>query len=131
LKNSRLDKFANNIEINFDLAANTQVKAMEAIEQGQRDIGFWHLQNASDFMRNGHALTNLERLRIRDFASINAVKSYIDGAELIFPQMKLIIDQQKKLMPKYHQNSYYKKEIHIFMVILIIVLKLQLNLQHK
>jgi DNA topoisomerase VI subunit B len=43
LKNSRLDRFANNIQINFDLAANAQVKAMETIEHRQRDIGFWHL----------------------------------------------------------------------------------------
>jgi hypothetical protein len=43
LKYSRLDRFANTIEINFDLAANAQVKSMEIIEQVQRDIGFWHL----------------------------------------------------------------------------------------
>jgi hypothetical protein len=36
LKNSRLDKFANNIEINFDLARNAQLKAIEALEQGER-----------------------------------------------------------------------------------------------
>jgi hypothetical protein len=87
----------NTLEINFDL---------EAIEQGQRDLGFWHLQNASDFMRNDHALANLERLRIRDSAFANAVKGYIDGAELIFFQLKSIIDQQKKVIPKYYQNSY-------------------------
>jgi hypothetical protein len=40
LKNSKLDRFANTLEINFDLAANAQVKAIEAIEQGQRDIIF-------------------------------------------------------------------------------------------
>jgi hypothetical protein len=65
LKNSRLDKFANNIEINFNLAANAQLKAMEALEQGEGDLGNWHLQNSSDFIRNGHALANLERLKIR------------------------------------------------------------------
>jgi hypothetical protein len=43
-------------------------------------------------IRNSHALANLERLRIRDSASANAVKNYIDGAELISPQMKAIID---------------------------------------
>jgi hypothetical protein len=85
------------------------VKAMESIQQGERDLGFWHLQNPSDFMRDGHALTNFERLRIRDSVSANAVKNYIDGVELISFQMRSIIDQQKKLMPKYHQNSYYKK----------------------
>jgi hypothetical protein len=68
---------------------------MEAIEQGQRDIGFWHLQNASDFIKNDHALANIERLRIRDSASANTVKNYIDGVELISPQIKIIIDQQK------------------------------------
>jgi hypothetical protein len=51
----------------------------------------------------------LERLRIRDSVSANAVKNYIDGAELISPQMKSIIDQQKKLMPKNYQNSYYRR----------------------
>jgi hypothetical protein len=40
LKNSKLDRFADILEINFDLVANAQVKAIEAIEQGQRDIGF-------------------------------------------------------------------------------------------
>jgi hypothetical protein len=46
LKCSRLDKFANNVEINFDLAGNAQLKAIEALEQGKRDIRFWHLQMA-------------------------------------------------------------------------------------
>jgi hypothetical protein len=64
LKNNRLDKFASNVEINFDLVGNAQLKAIEALEQGERDVGFWQLQNASDFIRNGHALANLERLRI-------------------------------------------------------------------
>jgi hypothetical protein len=39
---------------------NAQVKTMEAIEQGERDIGFWHLQNALDFMCNGHTLVNFD-----------------------------------------------------------------------
>jgi hypothetical protein len=60
LKYSKIDKFANNLEINLDLAAN-------------------------------------------------AVKSYIDGAELISPQMKQIIENQKKLMPRNYQNFYYKR----------------------
>jgi hypothetical protein len=97
------------VEINLDLAANAQIKAMKAIDQGARDLGFWHLQNISDFMRNRHALVNLERFRIKDSASANSVKSYIDGVELIFPQIKFITDQQKKLMPKYYQSSYYKR----------------------
>jgi hypothetical protein len=73
------------------------------------DVGFWHLQNASDFIRNGHALANLKRIEIRDFMASNAVKSYIDGAELISPQMKQIIENQKKLMPRNYQNSFYKR----------------------
>jgi hypothetical protein len=52
----------------------------------------------------------MERLKIKDSASANAVKNYIDGAELISPHTKsIIIDQQKKLMLKYYQNSYYKR----------------------
>jgi hypothetical protein len=85
LKYSKMDKFATNLEINLDLAANAQIKAAEAIEQGQMEIGFWHLQNASDFIRNGHALENLKRIEIRDPTAANAVKSYIDGAESISP----------------------------------------------
>jgi hypothetical protein len=86
LKYSKLDKFANTLEINLYLVANAQIKAVEAIEQGHTDIGFWHLQNASDFIRNGHAIANLKRIEIRDPASENAVKNYIDGAELISPK---------------------------------------------
>jgi hypothetical protein len=52
LKYSKMDKFANILEFNLDIAANAQIKAAKAIEQGQTDIGFWHLQNASDFIRN-------------------------------------------------------------------------------
>jgi virulence-associated protein VapD len=43
-----LDRFANTLEIIFELAADSQVKAIEAIQQGQRDIKFLHLQNASE-----------------------------------------------------------------------------------
>jgi hypothetical protein len=109
LKYSKLHKFANNIEINFDLTGNAQLKVMEALEQEEKKISYWHMQNASDFIRNGCALANLERLKIKDPTSANAVKNYIDGAELISPQMKSVIDQQKKLMFKYYQNSYYKR----------------------
>jgi hypothetical protein len=89
------------------------LKALESFEQTEPDLGYWHLQNSSDFIRNGHALANLERLKIRDPTSTNAIKNYIDGAELISPQMKPIIDQNKKLMPKYYQNSYSNK-IYVF-----------------
>jgi hypothetical protein len=109
LKNSRLDKFVNNIEINFDLATNAQLKALEAFEQADPDVGYWHIKNSSEFIRNAHALSNLERLKIRDPSSANAIKNHIEGADLISPQMKSIIDSQKKLTPKYYQNSYYKR----------------------
>jgi hypothetical protein len=75
LKYSKKDKFTTNLEINLDLEANAQIKAAEAIKQGQTDIGFWHLQNASDFIRNAHALANLKRIEIRDPTAANAVKS--------------------------------------------------------
>jgi hypothetical protein len=45
-------------------------------------MGYWHLQNASDFIRNAHALSNLERLKIRDPSSANTVKNYIDGLRI-------------------------------------------------
>jgi hypothetical protein len=111
LKNSKMNKFTNTLEINLDLAANAQMKAIEAIEQNHKNLGYWCLQNASDFIRNNHTLPNLERLKIRDPSSANAVKNYVDGAELISPQMKSIIDSQKKLMPKYYQNSFYRRRI--------------------
>jgi hypothetical protein len=65
LKFSKIDRFANNIEINLDLAGNAQLKALEAFEQADADVGYWHLQNFSDFIRNAHALSNLERFKIR------------------------------------------------------------------
>jgi hypothetical protein len=40
------------MEVNLDLAANAQLHALEAFEQGEGDLGYWHLQNASDFIRN-------------------------------------------------------------------------------
>jgi hypothetical protein len=62
LKFSKLDRFAN--EINLAVAGNAPLKALEAFDQAEADIGYWHLQNASDFIRNAHALSNLERLKI-------------------------------------------------------------------
>jgi hypothetical protein len=109
LKFSKIDRFANNIEVNLAAAGNAQVKALEAFDQADPDVGYWHLKNSADFIRNAHALSNLERLKIRDSGSANAIKNHIDGAELISPQIKVIIDQNKKLMPKYYQNSYYKR----------------------
>jgi hypothetical protein len=54
-------------------------------------------------------LENLKRIKIPDPTAANAVKSYIDGAELLSPQMKQITENQKKLMPRNYQNSYYKR----------------------
>jgi hypothetical protein len=48
-------------------------------------------------------------IRLRDISSTNVIRSYIEGAELISPQAKKIIDKQKNLMPKHYQNSYYKR----------------------
>jgi hypothetical protein len=79
LKYSKIDKFATNLEVNLDLAVNAQIKAAEAIEQGQTDIGFWHLQNASDFIRNGHALANLKRFEIRDPTAAMQLKVILMG----------------------------------------------------
>jgi molecular chaperone GrpE (heat shock protein) len=39
-------------------------------------------------------LANLERFKIKDSASTTAAKNYINGAELISPQMKTIIDKR-------------------------------------
>jgi hypothetical protein len=109
LKFSKIDRFANNMEINLAAAGNTQLKMLEAFEQADPDMGYWHIKNSSEFIRNAHALSNLERLKIRDPNSANAIKNHVDGAELISPQMKSIIDSQKKLAPKYYQNPYYKR----------------------
>jgi hypothetical protein len=35
LKYSKLDRFANNTEVNLDLVANAQLQALEAFEQGE------------------------------------------------------------------------------------------------
>jgi hypothetical protein len=72
------------------------MKALEAFEQADADVGYSHLKNSADFIRNAHALSNLERLKIRDPNSANAIKNHIDGSELISPQMKVIIDQHKR-----------------------------------
>jgi hypothetical protein len=48
-------------------------------------------------------------LDFMDPASANVVKNYIDLDELISPQMKQIIDNQKKLMPKNFQNCSYRR----------------------
>jgi hypothetical protein len=71
---------------------------MEALEQGEKNLKYWHLQNSSNFMKNSHALTNLKKFKIKNPTSANAIKNYINGTELISPQMKSIIDQQKKFL---------------------------------
>jgi hypothetical protein len=45
------------------------------------------------FYKNGNALANLERIKIRDNSSTTAIKSYVDGTELISPQAKKIINE--------------------------------------
>jgi hypothetical protein len=45
-----------------------------------------------------YSLTNLERLKIRDPSSTSAIKNYVEGAEIITPQPRKIIDEQKKLI---------------------------------
>jgi hypothetical protein len=40
LKFSKMDRFANNIEINLAAAGNTQLKALEAFDQQNADIGY-------------------------------------------------------------------------------------------
>jgi hypothetical protein len=56
-------------------------------------------------------MTNLERIVLTNSSSANEIRNYIEGAELTSPQAKKIIDEQKKLMPKHYQNSYYKRKI--------------------
>jgi hypothetical protein len=85
------------------------VEALEALEHRDTDLGFYHFKNSTEFIRNAHALSNLERLKLRDPSSANAIKNHIEGADLISPQMKSIIDSEKKLAPKYYQNSNYKR----------------------
>jgi hypothetical protein len=63
-----------------------------------------------EFIKNAHSLANLERLKIRDPSSATAIKNYIEKTEIITPQTKKIIDEQKKLIPKYYKNSFYKKK---------------------
>jgi hypothetical protein len=81
LKYSELDRFANNIEINLAAAGNAQVEALEALEHRDMDLGFYHLKNSTEFIRNAHELSNLERLKLRDPSSANAIKSHIEGAD--------------------------------------------------
>jgi hypothetical protein len=65
-------------------------------------VGYWHLQNTTDFIRNGYVLANLERIRLRDCSSANAIRSYVNRAELISPQAKKNLDEQKKLISKHY-----------------------------
>jgi hypothetical protein len=42
-------------------------------------------------------------------SSATAIKNYVEGAEIITPQARKIIDEQKKLMPKFYKNSYFRR----------------------
>jgi hypothetical protein len=42
------------MEVNLEAAGNVQLKAREAFDQA--DVGYWHLKNSSDFIRNAHTL---------------------------------------------------------------------------
>jgi hypothetical protein len=53
------------MEINLNIA-RIQARGIEALKDGDEDIGHWHLANALDFIRNAYSLVNLERLKIRD-----------------------------------------------------------------
>jgi hypothetical protein len=72
-------------------------------------------------------LTSLERVKITDSSSTNAIKSYVDGVELISPRAKKIIDEQKKLMPALSKILIIKEEIHLVMVVIIIIFKQLFN----
>jgi hypothetical protein len=51
LKFSKLDRFANNIEINFAGAGNSQLKSLEAFDQADADVGYWHLKKFIRFYK--------------------------------------------------------------------------------
>jgi hypothetical protein len=60
LKFSKIDRFANNIEINLAVAGNTQLKALEAFDQADPDIGYWHIKNSSEFIPNAQYCSNVQ-----------------------------------------------------------------------
>jgi hypothetical protein len=109
LKFSNKDKFTDTMEINLDMAGNTQAKGIQALEGGDADLGHWHLANSMEFIRNAHSLAKLEKLKIRDPSSSTAIKNYVESGEIITPQARKIIEEQKKLMPKFYKNSYSRR----------------------
>jgi hypothetical protein len=60
-----------------------------------------------------------------------AVKNYIEGAEIITPQAKKIIDDQKKSISKFYKNFYNNilliHKIATITVIVIHILKINLE----
>jgi hypothetical protein len=60
-------------------------------------IGIFKIQNTTDFIRNGYALTNLEKIRLKNSSLSNTIKDYVEGAKLISPPIKKIVDEQKKI----------------------------------
>jgi hypothetical protein len=70
-----------------------------------------HVKNGIDLLRNAHSLTNLKRkskVKILYGLVVLRMIQKAKGVELINPQVRKIINEQKKLMPKYYQNNYYK-----------------------
>jgi hypothetical protein len=67
---------------------------VKALEQNHKNVRYWHFQNIIDFIRNVHAL---EKIKIKNFFSTNTIKNYVDGIELIFLQVKKIIDKHREI----------------------------------
>jgi hypothetical protein len=81
------------MKINLNITKNAQAKGMESLKSGNENLGYWLL----------------ERLKIRDPLLVIAIKNYVEGVKIIIPQARKIINEQKKLMPKYYKNSFYKR----------------------
>jgi hypothetical protein len=50
LKVSSKGKFANTMEINFEMVVNAQAKGIEALESGDGELGHWNLVNFMEFI---------------------------------------------------------------------------------
>jgi hypothetical protein len=75
LKFSSKDKFANTMEIILDMAGNAQAKGIEALENGDADMGYWHLANSMEFIRNAHSLVIFLALAARRVLSSSSSSS--------------------------------------------------------